>query len=87
MAGETSVRQWWLIVKRNGYVDRRIRLNIMLTQEQTQLDPLVGPIQLTKDVDFIDDANVLPAEDQKLVVEYEIISTTQSWEINEIPQE
>lgn len=84
MAGETSVRQWWLIARRDGHIVARIKLPINLIREQTDLDPLVGPLPFTKDFDFVDYEATLPAEDQDLFVNYEVIATTSNFEINDV---
>lgn len=84
MAGEVSTRQWWLIVRRDGHVVGRVKLSIPLLREQTDLDPLVGPLPFTKDFELVDYEAQMPADDQDLFVNYEVIATTSNFEITNV---
>jgi hypothetical protein len=84
MAGETSSRHWYLIVRREGHDAQRIKLPIALKQIGRDLDDLVENLHYTSGYDLIDDDTILPSDDRDMVVSYEFHSVTQPWEANEI---
>jgi hypothetical protein len=84
VAGETSTRQWWLIVRRDGFVSTKTRIRMPTTANQTDLDPLVDPIPISDDADLLDDATILPTADQNKAYSYEVVAVTSISDINEV---
>lgn len=83
MAGSTSLRTWWLVVRRNGVITQRLQVRITPLVESTEVDPFVGPEYRDFDtlINGTPDAD-LGTESPSILAEFELISTTQPWEIN-----
>ena len=81
MAGEVTVRKWWLIIRRYGHVVKKIPVRILpLVRDGVEIDPYADQAQISPDFDIIDEIDGMTTENR--VASYELISTTSSFEIN-----
>lgn len=79
MASETTVRCWFLVIRRPGHAVKKVRVNIYPAQDGADLDRLVDPVPVSPDFEVIDIVSGLSTDTR--VASYELISTTQAFEI------
>lgn len=83
MANETSRRQWWLVIRRDGYAVRKIRVAVdILQRDGSDLDRLVQPGQDSADFDLLNSLTDVD-DGSGLVASYELVSTVNVFEIND----
>ncbi len=81
MAGETSRRQWWLVLRRDGYRTIKVKLIVSWVPDGSDLDSIVDPLELNQqDWEFHDDTDALPSADPDLTVRHELVAVTAGFE-------
>lgn len=84
MAGEVTRRTQYLVIRREGFQTIKVKVPVVLRQDQMDLDPLVDPIPTNDDIVLIEDSALIPSEDRDLITEYEWFAITAPWEANEL---
>lgn len=84
MAGEVTKRIQYLVLRREGFENARVKVPVALKQNQADLDGLVDPIPTNDDIALIEEADLIPSDDRDLVTEYTWYSITAAWEANEL---
>lgn len=82
MSDTTSRKQWWLILRREGYRTITMRVPIKWVKDGSELDPIVDPLPDTDDWEFVNEsaAEDLVLDDPDHQVRYELVATTQLFE-------
>lgn len=81
MAGETTKRRWYLVVRRDGHAVKKIPVNITLVRDGSDIDGFAAQSQISPDYDIIDSLEDVDDGDG-LVASYELVSTTTAFDIN-----
>lgn len=85
MTGETSKKQWWLVLRREGYETIKIRLPINWKPLGSELDGLVDPLELNQyDWEFYSGLTDLAGSPDDLKVRYEFVAITASHESTQV---
>lgn len=90
MAGTSSTsasstqRQWYLILRREGFTEQRIKLPIRMVRDGSDLDSVIGPIEVNPDFDIVDDETIVAEDDRANLVTYEFVAVTQAFEASEV---
>lgn len=80
MAGETTRRRWWLIIRRPGHAVQRIPVSIRVIRDQSDLNGIVDQSQISPDFEIIDEIDGMT--DENRVASYELVSTIHNFEIS-----
>lgn len=80
MAGTTSNKQWWLVLRRTGYRTIRIKLPIDWVQDGSEFDGLVDQVPNTDDWELYDVESQVSGVPTDLKVRYEFVAVTQPFE-------
>ena len=80
MADTTSKKTWWLVLRRTGYEDIKIKLPINWKPIGAEFDRLVDPALNTDDWEFYDTISALGGVSTDLKVRFEFIGVTQPFE-------
>ena len=85
MAGETSKKQWFLVLRRTGYETIKIKLPITWKPLGSELDGLVDPLELNQnDWEFYDGLTTMSGVPADLKVRYEFIAITANHESTQV---